>query len=77
MLVTMDGEQGVEMLRLVQPETASPVHYDDYRVFKSPLAEVLTAVGRDNPRSGSCPCSAATRCPWPVPATYPAEGTVR
>ena len=36
-LLTMDGKQGVEAIRLVQPELAVPIHYDDYDVFKSPL----------------------------------------
>src|SRR5215213_6252283 len=34
-LVTMDDEQGVEMLRIIQPEKAIPIHYNDYDVFKS------------------------------------------
>jgi L-ascorbate metabolism protein UlaG (beta-lactamase superfamily) len=38
-LVTMDAEQGVEMVRLVAPELAIPIHYNDYDVFKSPLAD--------------------------------------
>lgn len=38
-LVTMDAEQGVEMLRIVNPDVAIPVHYNDYDVFKSPLAD--------------------------------------
>src|SRR5205085_1688170 len=37
--VTMDGEQGVDFLRRVRPKQAVPVHYDDYRVFRSPLAD--------------------------------------
>ena len=36
--VTMDAEQGVDFLRRVQPKRAIPVHYDDYGVFRSPLA---------------------------------------
>ena len=36
--VTMDDEQGVDLLRRVQPGRAVPVHHDDYRVFRSPLA---------------------------------------
>lgn len=39
MKVTMDGEDGVQMLKLIAPDHAIPVHYDDYDVFKSPLAE--------------------------------------
>jgi L-ascorbate metabolism protein UlaG (beta-lactamase superfamily) len=40
--VTMDGEQGVRFLRRVRPAAAVPVHYDDYRVFRSPLSDFLT-----------------------------------
>jgi len=36
-LLTMDGRQGVDALRIVQPRRAVPVHFDDYTVFKSPL----------------------------------------
>ena len=36
--VTMDAEQGVDFLRRIQPEQAIPVHYDDYPVFRSPVA---------------------------------------
>jgi L-ascorbate metabolism protein UlaG (beta-lactamase superfamily) len=36
-LLTMDGKQGVEAIRLVQPELVVPIHYDDYDIFKSPL----------------------------------------
>ena len=39
LLVTMDGHQGVELLKMVQPRTAVPIHYDDYTVFKSPLED--------------------------------------
>jgi L-ascorbate metabolism protein UlaG (beta-lactamase superfamily) len=38
-MVTMDGEQGVQLLRIVNPKLATPVHYNDYDVFKSPLAD--------------------------------------
>ena len=37
--VTMDGAQGVDFLRRVRPAQAYPVHYDDYKVFRSPLSE--------------------------------------
>jgi len=36
--VTMDAEQGVDFLQRVRPRQAMPVHYDDYGVFRSPLA---------------------------------------
>jgi L-ascorbate metabolism protein UlaG (beta-lactamase superfamily) len=38
-LLTMDDRQGVEALRVVAPRTAIPIHYDDYTVFRSPLAD--------------------------------------
>ncbi|MBV9497374.1 MAG: MBL fold metallo-hydrolase, partial [Acidobacteria bacterium] len=43
-LLTMDAKQGVEMIRIVNPETAIPIHYDDYPVFKSPLSDFQAAV---------------------------------
>ena len=39
--VTMDAEQGVDFLRRSRPRRAIPVHYDDYRVFRSPLSALL------------------------------------
>jgi L-ascorbate metabolism protein UlaG (beta-lactamase superfamily) len=44
--VTMDGEQGVELLRVVRPQRAVPVHYDDYRVFRSALGDFLDEADR-------------------------------
>jgi L-ascorbate metabolism protein UlaG (beta-lactamase superfamily) len=41
--VTMDAPMGVEFLRRIEPAVAVPVHYDDYRVFRSPLADFLAA----------------------------------
>lgn len=46
-LLTMDGEQGVQALRVVNPELAIPIHFDDYDVFRSPLAEFRRAVERE------------------------------
>ncbi len=45
-LLTMDAAQGVEALRVVQPRSAIPIHYNDYGVFKSPLSE-FRAAARD------------------------------
>jgi L-ascorbate metabolism protein UlaG (beta-lactamase superfamily) len=42
--VTMDAEQGVELLETVRPTTAVPIHYDDYEAFKSPLEDFVSAV---------------------------------
>jgi L-ascorbate metabolism protein UlaG (beta-lactamase superfamily) len=39
MLVTMDAMQGADLLELVRPAVAVPVHYDDYSVFRSPLSD--------------------------------------
>jgi L-ascorbate metabolism protein UlaG (beta-lactamase superfamily) len=38
-LVTMDGKQGVKMMRMVDPKRAIPIHYNDYDVMKSPLSD--------------------------------------
>jgi L-ascorbate metabolism protein UlaG (beta-lactamase superfamily) len=43
-LLTMDAAQGVQLLRLVRPRVAIPIHFDDYGVFKSPLADFERAV---------------------------------
>ncbi len=39
LLVTMDARQGVELMRIVEPHRAIPIHYNDYTVFTSPLAD--------------------------------------
>jgi L-ascorbate metabolism protein UlaG (beta-lactamase superfamily) len=46
MVVTMDGEQGAELLDTIRPRLAVPVHVDDYTVFKSPLSSFTDAVRR-------------------------------
>jgi L-ascorbate metabolism protein UlaG (beta-lactamase superfamily) len=43
LLLTMDAQQGVQALRAVGPRAAIPIHYDDYTLFKSPLAEFRKA----------------------------------
>jgi L-ascorbate metabolism protein UlaG (beta-lactamase superfamily) len=37
--VTMDGRQGVQLLQIVRPKTAIPIHFDDYDRFRSPLSD--------------------------------------
>jgi L-ascorbate metabolism protein UlaG (beta-lactamase superfamily) len=49
-LVTMDGRQGVDLMRLVNPKVTLPIHYDDYRVFRSPLTHFLGAAARHDLR---------------------------
>jgi L-ascorbate metabolism protein UlaG (beta-lactamase superfamily) len=43
-MVTMDARQGVEAMRILDPRTAIPIHYNDYTAFKSPLADFEKAV---------------------------------
>jgi L-ascorbate metabolism protein UlaG (beta-lactamase superfamily) len=43
-LLTMDAEQGVEVLQVGKPKRAIPIHYNDYDVFKSPLSDFQRAV---------------------------------
>jgi len=42
--VTMDAGQGVEAVRILDAETAIPIHYDDYTAFKSPLDDFQAAI---------------------------------
>ncbi|QIN79818.1 MBL fold metallo-hydrolase [Rubrobacter marinus] len=43
-MVTMDAEQGVEAMRIIDPKAAIPIHYNDYSVFESPLEDFERAV---------------------------------
>ena len=45
-MVTMDDEQGVEAVKIINPDVAIPVHYNDYDVFKSPLEDFKTAAAK-------------------------------
>jgi L-ascorbate metabolism protein UlaG (beta-lactamase superfamily) len=42
--VTMTGKQGAEAIKITNPRTALPIHYDDYEVMKSPLSDFRQAV---------------------------------
>ncbi|KAI4244115.1 MAG: hypothetical protein L6R40_003099 [Gallowayella cf. fulva] len=33
----MDAEQGLGLVKLIDPDLTIPIHYDDYDVFLSPL----------------------------------------
>ncbi|MFG2593933.1 MBL fold metallo-hydrolase [Streptomyces sp. NPDC048438] len=46
LVVTMDGRQGAELVRRLNPGFALPVHYDDYSVMKSPLSAFLDEMDR-------------------------------
>jgi L-ascorbate metabolism protein UlaG (beta-lactamase superfamily) len=43
-LVSMDGRQGRDLLAMLAPRYAVPVHYDDYGVFKTPLSQFRDVV---------------------------------
>jgi L-ascorbate metabolism protein UlaG (beta-lactamase superfamily) len=45
-LVTMNAQQGIEALRIVDPRLVIPIHYNDYDVFKEPLEAFEQAVVR-------------------------------
>jgi L-ascorbate metabolism protein UlaG (beta-lactamase superfamily) len=46
LVVTMDGRMGADVLETIAPRRATPVHYDDYGVFRSPLEDFLGEVER-------------------------------
>ncbi|KAL8909533.1 MAG: hypothetical protein Q9171_005012 [Xanthocarpia ochracea] len=39
LMVTMDAEQGLGLVKLIDPDLTIPIHYDDYDVFLSPLED--------------------------------------
>ena len=43
-MVTMDAKQGVEAMRIVDPRSAIPIHYNDYEAFESSLEDFKQAV---------------------------------
>ena len=43
-MLTMDAEQGVDAVELFDADTSIPIHYDDYDVYESSLAEFREAV---------------------------------
>ncbi|MEU3898897.1 MBL fold metallo-hydrolase [Streptomyces sp. NPDC045251] len=45
-VVTMDGRQGAELARRLDPRLILPVHYDDYSLFRSPLDAFLAEADR-------------------------------
>ena len=65
MLVTMDDVQGVETTHLIRPGLTVPIHYDDYRVFKSPLADFLTRA-RDQGLRGIQPITRGDTVALPI-----------
>ncbi|MFD5823838.1 MBL fold metallo-hydrolase [Lentzea sp. NPDC060358] len=45
-LLTMDGEQGADLMELLDPRVTVPVHYEEYGVMKSPLSDFTAEVSR-------------------------------
>lgn len=48
-LLSMDHAQGVDLVELLQPDMAVPVHYDDYGVFHSPVSNFLVELRERRP----------------------------
>lgn len=46
LLVTMDDQQGADLVELLGPRLTVPVHHSDYGVFRSPLADFLAECAR-------------------------------
>ena len=46
LVVTMDGRMGADVLETIAPRRATPIHYDDYGVFRSPLSAFTDEVDR-------------------------------
>jgi L-ascorbate metabolism protein UlaG (beta-lactamase superfamily) len=44
LMVTMDATQGADLMQLIDPGITIPVHFDDYRLFKSPLSDFRSEV---------------------------------
>ena len=44
LMVTMDATQGLQLVRLINPDITIPIHYDDYDAFKSPLSDFKKAI---------------------------------
>ncbi|MEV4196883.1 MBL fold metallo-hydrolase [Micromonospora globbae] len=45
-LLTMDARQGADLVELIRPQLTVPIHYDDYRVFRSPLSHFVEEARR-------------------------------
>jgi L-ascorbate metabolism protein UlaG (beta-lactamase superfamily) len=45
-LVTLDGVGGADLVELIDPATAVPVHFDDYARFSSPLSDFVDEMER-------------------------------
>jgi hypothetical protein len=61
----MDGRQGVDLTHLIRPGLTVPIHFDDYRVFKSPLNDYLTRA-REQGLTGIRPIERGDRVDLPL-----------
>ena len=70
--VTMDAHQGVEFARTIRARRTIPVHFDDYRVFRSPLADFLDLASRAGTGVGDIRTAVCGETVPLVPETSPA-----
>jgi L-ascorbate metabolism protein UlaG (beta-lactamase superfamily) len=45
-LVTLDDQQGCDLVERISPASVVPIHHDDYGVFRSPLSAFVTQMRR-------------------------------
>jgi L-ascorbate metabolism protein UlaG (beta-lactamase superfamily) len=48
MTVTMDASEAMKVMQAIDAEITIPIHYDDYDVFASPLADFQALIERSN-----------------------------
>ncbi len=65
LLLTMDGRQGAATTGLIRPRMTVPIHYDDYKVMKSPLDDYLRRA-RDQGLTGIEPVSRGATTALPL-----------
>ncbi len=72
LLLTMDARQGGDLTEMVRPRLTVPIHYDDYKVFTSPLSDFLTELRTRGLASGVRPITRGETLPLPgTPAGSP------
>ena len=72
-MLTMDGRQGSDLVRLIQPGLTVPIHYDDYPVFRSPLQDFLDLARREGMEPGVRPVRRGETVTLPFTPTAPGE----
>jgi L-ascorbate metabolism protein UlaG (beta-lactamase superfamily) len=65
-LVTMDAQQGADLLAMVRPARTIPIHHGDYGVFASPVEDFLAEVARRG-LPGVRPVARGESVPLPPP----------